>query len=308
MVAGGKQAFGERLVNLFLTHPKVIVVGADHVTSNQFHGVRTALRGKAIVCMGKNTMMRRVLRKNMEKFPQVEAILPYLEGNVGLIFTKEDPVDIRTIMTEKRVEAPARAGSIAPVDVFIPPMNTGLEPTQTSFFQAVGIPTKIARGAIEIISEVHLVKKGDKVTASQAALLQKLNIMPFAYALELLSVFDAGVVYGAEVLDLDDDVLGQHFQEAANAIAGLSLAIHHPTVASVPHLLISGYLNLIHISLATDYTIDGAKEIREYLADPSKFAVAAAPVAATSAAPAAAAAAPEPEEESDDDMGLGLFD
>ena len=52
-----------------------------------------------------------------------------------------------------------------------------------------------------------------------------------------------------------------------------------------------------------------ALQVKEYLANPEAFAVAAAPAAA--AAPAEAAkeeAKPEPEEESDEEMGFGLFD
>ena len=59
----------------------------------------------------------------------------------------------------------------------------------------------------------------------------------------------------------------------------------------------------------TDYTFPESERIKEYLADPSKFA-AAAPVAAAADTGAAPAKKEEPEEseESDDDMGLGLFD
>lgn len=35
----------------------------------------------------------------------------------------------------KQVGAPARVGLIAPIDVVVPPGNTGLDPSQTSFFQ-----------------------------------------------------------------------------------------------------------------------------------------------------------------------------
>jgi len=31
--------------------------------------------------------------------------------------------------------APARVGLVAPIDVAVPPGNTGLDPSQTSFFQ-----------------------------------------------------------------------------------------------------------------------------------------------------------------------------
>lgn len=36
-----------------------------------------------------------------------------------------------------QVGAPARVGLVAPVDVVVPPGNTGLDPSQTSFFQVI---------------------------------------------------------------------------------------------------------------------------------------------------------------------------
>ncbi len=82
--------------------------------------------------------------------------------------------------------APAKAGALAPIDVFIPASNTGLGPEKTSFFQALSIATKISRGTIEIMSEVHLVKFEEKVGASEAALLQMLKIFPFSYGLKIV--------------------------------------------------------------------------------------------------------------------------
>ena len=56
-----------------------------------------------------------------------------------------------------QVAAPAKAGALAPVDVFVPPGNTGLGPEKTSFFQALSIATKISRGTIEILVRMSCV-------------------------------------------------------------------------------------------------------------------------------------------------------
>ena len=61
-------------------------------------------------------------------------------------------------------------------------------PEKTSFFQALQIPTKISRGTIEILNEVHIIKLGEKVGASEAALLNMLNIQPFSYGLAVQQV------------------------------------------------------------------------------------------------------------------------
>ncbi len=49
--------------------------------------------------------------------------------------------------------------------------------------QALNIPTKINRGTVEIVSDVALISKGDKVGGSEATLLAKLGIKPFSYGL-----------------------------------------------------------------------------------------------------------------------------
>merc|ERR1739842_137297 len=141
---------------------------------------------------------------------------------------------------------------------------------------------------------------------SEATLLNMLNISPFTYGLQVQQVYDQGTVFSPKVLDITDDDLMITFQSGLANVAAVSLAIGYPTVASVPHSVVNGK-NLLAIAAVTDITFKEAATLKEYLADPSKFAVAAAPAAATEAAPAAAKEE-EPEEESDDDMGFGLFD
>ncbi|KAJ2084926.1 ribosomal protein P0 (A0) (L10E), partial [Coemansia sp. S100] len=96
-------------------------------------------------------------------------------------------------------------------------------------------------------------------------------------------------------------------------IAAISLAANYLTLPAVPHLVINEFKDILAISIATDYTIDAAKSIKELLDNPEAMAAAAAAASASSAAApaaggAAAAAAVEEEEESDEDMGFGLFD
>lgn len=43
-------------------------------------------------------------------------------------------------------------------------------------------------GTIEIINDVHILKPGDKVGASEATLLNMLNISPFSYGLVVKQV------------------------------------------------------------------------------------------------------------------------
>merc|ERR1712072_345454 len=117
--------------------------------------------------------------------------------------------------------------------------NTGMGPEKTSFFQALSIPTKITRGTIEIISDVHLIKTGDKVGMSEATLLNMLKISPFTYGLVVQKVYDNGSIFDPEILDITDDDLKAKFMAGVANVAALSLAMSYPTIASVPHSVVN---------------------------------------------------------------------
>jgi len=306
-----KANFFLRICQYFDEYSKCLIVHADNVGSKQFQKIRMILRGKAVILMGKNTMMRKAIRGHLENNPAIEKILPYIKGNVGLVFTNEDLIAIRDVLTENKVRAPARAGAIAPLDVIVPAQNTGLGPEKTSFFQALNIPTKITKGTIEIIQDVALLKPGDKVGLSESTLLNMLNISPFTYGLVVLQVYESGTIFDPKILDITSDDIRAKFMSGVRNVAALSLKIGYPTAASAPHSIINGFKKCLALAAVTDITFKEAEKLKEFLADPSKFAAAAAAAApaAAAAAPAAAAAAKKEEsEEEDDDMGFGLFD
>jgi len=302
-----------KLVQLLDEYPKTFIVGVDNVGSRQMQQIRLALRKHAVLLMGKNTMIRKAIRGHMENNPALEKLLPHIKGNIGFVFTKEDLVEIRDQIMDNKVKAPARAGAIAPCDVKLQPQNTGLGPEKTSFFQALQIPTKISKGTIEILNEIHLIKKEDKVGASEATLLNMLNVSPFTYGLIIRQVYDSGTVFSPEILDITSEDLRAKFMEGVMNIASVSLEIGYPTIASVPHSIVNGLKNLIAIAVETDISFKEAEMAKEFLKDPSKFAsLMAAPVAAAGGGGGAAEkkeeAKKEESEESEDDMGFGLFD
>jgi len=248
--------------------------------------------------------------------PSGARLFPYVKGNIGFVFTNEDLKAIRTEIENNTVAAPARVGSIAPSDVFIPAGNTSLDPSQTSFMQALNIATRINKGQIEIINQVHLIKKGEKVGSSEATLLQKLDIKPFFYGLIPEQVYENGLAFQPSLLDLTDDQILSKFSFGVQRIAALSLQINIPTIAAVPHYFANAYQKIVAISLATDYTFERIAKLKDLLSNPEALAAAAA-ASAAAAAPAPAQkeekkAAPKEEkkeekkeEEEEDEGGFG---
>lgn len=246
---------------LTLSEASIFIVNVDNVGSNQMHQIRVALRGKGVVLMGKNTMVRRALRTVLSESPQFERLLPHVRGNIGFVFASGDLKEVRDIIVANKVAAPARAGAFAPEDVSVPAGNTGMEPGKTSFFQALGIPTKIARGTIEIVSDVKVVFAGTRVGPSEATLLNMLNISPFTYGMTVIQIYDAGNTFSPAVLDVSEDELVQRFLTGITTIASISLALNYPTIVSVVHSLVNSYKNLLAVSLVTEYTFEGSEKV-----------------------------------------------
>uniref|UniRef100_A0A2K6CT23 Large ribosomal subunit protein uL10-like insertion domain-containing protein n=1 Tax=Macaca nemestrina TaxID=9545 RepID=A0A2K6CT23_MACNE len=253
-----------KIIQLLDNYPKCFIMRADTIHSS--------LQGKAMVPTGRNTMMRKATQGHLENSPALEKLLPPLQGNVGFAFTKEYLTEIRDLLLANKVPAAARAGAIGPCEVTVPAQNTGLGPEKISFFQALGITTKISRGTTEILSDVQLIKTGDRVGASEATLLNVLNISSFSFGLVIQQVFNNGSIYNPEVLDITEETLYSGFLEGVcNVQTGYS------PVTSVPHSIISGYKGGLALSVETDYTFPPAEKIMTFLADPSAF-VATAPV------------------------------
>jgi len=316
-----KEAYAAKLNKLLDTYKKVMFCTLDNVRSQQIHDVRRGLRGKGVILMGKKTMQKKIIanRGTADKATELDKNLKellvdnnYLSGNIALLFTNADVAEINEVCSKFRVQAPARVGAVSPVEVIIPAGNTGLEPTQTSFFQALNIATKISKGTVEIVADKKVLGVGDKVDSSTSALLQKLKISPFFYSVEVVAMWEAGILFSKEDLNVTDASIEASIMSGITNLTALSLGSGVLTELSFPHAIIDGFKNLLAASVESSYTFseyDAATTIKNI--KEGKVTAAAAPAAAAAAAPAkGAAAAPakaaEPEEEEDFGMG-GLF-
>merc|ERR1712153_227695 len=231
-----KYQLAEELEGHFDNFKKALIVQADNVGSNQLHEIRKALRGKAIIYCGKNTQMRRVIRKLIEAGRiDLEPLVGCLQLNVALVFTNENLGDMRDLLKQNYMPAAAKTGS------------------------------KITKGMIEIINDVQLFKAGDKVDASQAALLQKLGICPFAFGLDVVMAFDDGALFTPAVLDITDASIAATFQFACKNIAAISIEQGTPPLVSVPSSILLAYANLLAIAAETDMSFKQADSVRKFL-------------------------------------------
>jgi large subunit ribosomal protein LP0 len=322
-----KQGYFAKM-NMYLDkYDKIMFIGCDNVTSRQFNKMRIEMRpgNDALpftgnILMGKNTMMVKVLKQRTDEDPddqlkkeQYQTIKELLKLNVGMIFLDGDLQDVKKMVKDNVVQAPAKVGQTAPCDVVIPQGNTGLEPGQTSFFQALNIHTKITKGTIEILNDTRVVVENERVGHSAATLLKKMKMNPFFWGLKIVHVFDQGSFYPPQVLNMTDYEKEQKLGHGISTVIALCLSLGWTTEASFPHVMMNGFKNCLAISLLTDYDFDAfdGKQLKADILSgkiSAKAASAAAP-AAGGGGDAPKAAAPPPQEESEEEEAdFGLFD
>merc|ERR1719329_141613 len=200
------------------------------------------------------------------------------------------------------------------VDLSLPSGPTGMDPSQTAFFQALNIATKIVKGQIELVSETVLLKKEERVNASTAILLGKLSVKPFEYGMEVQQVYQDGTVFDAAVLDISDSVLIGKFMAGVANMAAFSREVGIPTEAGLPHAFGNAFKNVAALVGDIDFTFKELEEVKKFFADPEAYAAAnpgaaAAPAGASGGSGAAKQEkAAVVEEEEEEEMDFGLFD
>jgi large subunit ribosomal protein LP0 len=271
--------YGVKLKKLLDEYDTCLIVTITNVGSHQINEMRKDFRGRCRFLFGKNTLIRKIIRDyvketgNSKLMPLMDAV----KGNCGFIFTKESCPELRTEILTRKKQCAARAGTVAPVDVFVPAGPTGMEPTQTGMFQAMNIPTRINKGQIDIEEEVHIVHKGEKVGASEASLLVKLGIKPFYYGIKVKSIYERGAVLDAAIYDISAEQIASSFYNGLRQVAAFCFALNYPTIINVPHTLLRAYKDTLALGLELNqYSWEGLDTIRMILENPEAFAAAQA--------------------------------
>merc|ERR1712137_553432 len=233
---------------------------------------------------------------------------------MGYIFATNCRLDeIREGLKRHRKSAAAKSGQVSIVDLSLPSGPTGMDPSQTGFFQALNIGTKIVKGQIELVSDFPLLKVGEKVGPSQAILLGKLSIKPFEYGMEVCQVYQDATVFDAAVLDISDSVLIGKFMTGVANMAAFSREVGIPTEAGLPHAFGNAFKNIAALVGDIDFEFKEIEEVKKFLSDPEAYA-AANPVAAAPAAGGGGGGAAKKEEkkvveeeEEEEEVDFDLF-
>ena len=254
-------------------YPVTGIMDMTNLPSVQLQKLRAKLRDILLVRLTKKRLIKIALEQLKEKKKNIEKLEDTFADCVpALIFTKESPFKLSKLLNQNKSSAPAKAGQIAPKEIIIPAGPTKFTPGPViGELGQLGIKTSVEGGKIAITEDLPLVKQGEVISDKAADLLLKLGIEPMEIGLNLVSLHEKGVIYGRDVLTIDEEKYLNDIRLASNEAFTLAINCGYLTKETTPLVIKKAYLQSktlakkIEFSTSDDVKDDLVKVEREAL-------------------------------------------
>ena len=180
----------KELTELIKKKRTVLIASIKNIPASQFQEIVKRLRGKAIVKVPKKNLIIRALDSSEDE--KIREINKKINENVAVLFSDMDCFELAAELVKNKNPAKAKAGQEAPEDIEIPAGPTELIPgPEFGDLGAVGLQIMIDKGKLSIKESKVLIKKGEKISAAVADVLNKLDIKPITINLIPLAGYDS---------------------------------------------------------------------------------------------------------------------
>ncbi|PIN76575.1 50S ribosomal protein L10, partial [Candidatus Woesearchaeota archaeon CG10_big_fil_rev_8_21_14_0_10_36_11] len=200
MVSDNKKKLVQELVREIKEYPIVAIVNFENLPAQQLQKMRAMLREKGVVLsMTRKRLITLALKESHN--PDIEKLIERVKGMPALLFSKDNPFSLYATLQRNKSEAPAKAGQVAPKEIIVKAGPTNFAPGPIiSELASVGIKTKVEKGKLAIVEDTIVAKEGATITQKLADTLKRLDIKPMEVGLDLVAVWENGLVFDAKQL------------------------------------------------------------------------------------------------------------
>ena len=143
------------------------------------------------------------LSPETEPFPNTSALVPFLHGNIGLLFSPRSPDAIKSYFAEFQPVDFARSGTTASRDFAIPagivysrggeiapeddiPLAHSAEP----ILRKLGVPSSLVKGRVQIESDFVVCREGEVLGSGQTSLLKMFGVAMASFVVVIQAYYD----------------------------------------------------------------------------------------------------------------------
>ncbi len=260
-VAEYKKRKVKELEGLMLNNRVIAIVNMENLPAKQLQSMRAKLRSNVSIRMAKKRLIKLAIGNAKSSKKNLEKLEGHLNGMPALIFTKENPFKLAKALRENKSKAAAKAGQTSPREIIIPAGPTQFAPGPIiSDLSAIGLKTGVEAGKVSVREEKAVIMEGEKFSQKLAEVLGKLGITPMEIGLDLVAVYEDGIVYGKEILSLDEQKVLEDMQKAAVTAINLSAGIGYPTKENIKRMIANAYNQAKYIAVSSNIMSDFVAE------------------------------------------------
>ena len=205
-VAPWKRSAVSDLESMLGSEGVLAVVDVHGIPASAMLSMRDGLRSDMRIRVAKKRLMRLAWENAGRDLDELEALL---EGTVqpALVHsTTMDSFQIFRRLKETEEGRAAKPGDVAPFDIVIEKMDTGMPPGPiVGELNSVGIPAKIMGGSVQIQKRTVVLEEGEVFEGDLGMLLGQIGVKPIVTGLKLNGTLEEGVHFGPSSLDIDYD-------------------------------------------------------------------------------------------------------
>lgn len=248
------------VVKLVNKYPIFGLVDMENLPALQLQRMRIKLKDSLEIKMTRKRLIRIALQQLKDK-PNMDKVIESMRGMPALIFTKENPFKLSKLLSSNKSKAMAKSGQTAPTDIIIPAGPTQFTPGPIiSELAQAGIKTKVEEGKLSVVSDVVLVKEGAKITPKQADLLSRFGIEPMEVGLNIVLVYEDGLIYPRSVLAIDEEEYLNNVKIAGMESIALSISIGYITQDNVTIMVKKAYMETKAVAESAKITTEEKTE------------------------------------------------
>ncbi|MBI4145817.1 50S ribosomal protein L10 [Candidatus Woesearchaeota archaeon] len=219
-----KKKVVKKILDLGKQYPIIGILNMESLPASSLLQMKKQLRGKVELVMTRKTLIQKGLKDL--KLENGEQLVQQVKGMPALMFTKDNPFALFRTLKKSKTPAAAKAGQLAPRDIIVPKGPTPFTPGPViSEFAQLGIKAGVEGGKVAVKEDTTVVKEGKPINDKLASMLQRLGITPMEIGLDLVCVYEKGIIYPKSVLDVDEKKFMSDLTGAAGGAFNLAIDI-----------------------------------------------------------------------------------
>ncbi len=238
------------LEKLIESSTTVGIVDISSLPSSMLQNIKKGLRGSAEIFVTKKSVIYKAIEATGKKKDKISELTNVKAHIPALIVSNESPFKLYKKIQKNKSEATAKAGDIAPKDIVVQEGPTNLPPGPAiAEFQKAGIKAAIQGPNIVIKETKTVVKQGEAINEAIVGILGKLNIKPMEISLNVAGIYEGGVVYGKDILAVDESAYVNRVVQAYRNAFNLAYNANYLTKDVVLLKLSDAYRNALNLGI-----------------------------------------------------------